>query len=29
MDRDMVLYVIAMVVLGVLALTLGFQPAYV
>ena len=28
MDRDMVLYVIAMAVLGVLALTLGFQPAY-
>ena len=28
MDRDMVLYAVALAILGILALTLGFQPAY-
>ena len=28
MDRDMVIYAIALAILGVLALTLGFEPAY-
>ena len=28
MDRDMVIYAIALAILGVLALVLGFQPAY-